>query len=178
MSGPKPEWMVVLRSAVFGSPKVGFRMSHKLKVIFDDPGDGWVCVKLSCGVEIADIIACYTPYDSFLDLVDALYNLFLYEGEWRVSWNEAPVECELRFRKTGNLVNFELLEFPDHRRELQRAESRLKAKGSYDEIAIPFWRALRNLQGRFSSEELHTRWHRAFPSKELEELTFILRSAS
>ena len=153
-------------------------MSHKLKIAFDDPGDGWVGLKLICGGEVAEIIASYTPYDSFLDLVNALYNLFLYEGEWRVIWNEAPVEYELRFRRTGNLVSLELVEFPDHRRELQEAQGRLKATGSYDEVAIPFWRALRNLEGKFSSEELHARWHREFPSKQLEGLTSMLRQAS
>src|SRR5206468_9446488 len=102
-------------------------MRDRLKVAFDDPGDGWVGLKLSRGGEMAEIIASYTPYDSFLDLVNALYNLFLYEGEWRVIWNQEPVECELRFHRTGNLVSLELVEFPDHRRELQRAESRLKA---------------------------------------------------
>ena len=153
------------------------RMSNKLKVAFDDPHDGWVGLKLSYGSETTGVIASYTPYDSFLALVDALYNLFLYEGEWRVVWNEAPGEREFVFRRTGNLVYLELVEFPDHRREL-RAEHQLKASGSYEEVAIPFWRALKNLQGRFSAEELQDRWHRAFPSKELEGLTSMLRQVS
>jgi hypothetical protein len=159
-------------------PYSWYSMSEKLKVVFDDPESGWVGLKMSCGDEVADIIASYTPYDSFLDLVNALYNLFLYEGDWRVVWNEEPVERELRFYRVGNLVSLELLEFPDHRRELERAASRLKVNGSYQEVAIPFWRALRNLQGRFSPEELDGRLHRKFPSKEIEGLTSILRQAS
>jgi len=153
-------------------------MSDKLKVVFDDPGDGWVGLKLSRDGEVADIIASYAPYDSFLDLVDALYNLFLYEGEWKVIWNEAPVEYEVCFGRAGTLVSLEVLEFPDRRREIQRAQSRLSASGSYEDVAVPFWRALRNLQGRFTTEELNARWHRPFPSKEIDGLMALLRTAS
>jgi len=152
-------------------------MSDKLKVAFDDPEAGWVGLKLSRDGEMAEIIASYTANDSFLDLVNVLHNLFLHEGEWKVIWNEEPAVCELRFHRTGNLVNMELVELPDYRRELCRAESRFKASGSYEEVGIPFWRALRNLQGRFTAEELHARWHREFPSKEINALTSILRQS-
>jgi hypothetical protein len=42
---------------------------------------------------------------------------------------------------------------------------------------IPFWRALRNLQGRFSIEDLNRRWHRDFPWREIERLTLLLKEA-
>lgn len=151
-------------------------MSNKLKVVFDEPGNGWVGVKLSCGDNATEIIASYTPYDSFLDLVNALHNLFLYEGEWRVIWNEQPVEHEFRFRRSADLVSLEALSFFDHRRNVESPNRWLTARGSYEEIAIPFWSALRNLQGRFSPEDLRLRWHRDFPSKEIESLTSLLHS--
>jgi len=152
-------------------------MSNKLKVAFDGPQDGWVEVRISCGGEDANIIASYTPHDSFLDLVNALYNLFLYESESKVVWNEGQSESEMRFRKTGSLVSLDVVEFPDHRRDLQ-PQSRLKVCGTYEEVAIPFWRALRELQGRFSPEELNAKWHRDFPSKQIEGLTSMLRQSS
>ena len=152
-------------------------MSNKLKVAFDDPQDGWVGLKLSCGEEVADIIASYTPHDSFLDLVNALYHRFLYEGESKVIWNEEHAEYELVLSRVGSLLSLDLMEYSNHRRELQPVQ-RLRFSGSYEEVALPFWRALRDLQGRFSSEELRGRWHRDFPSKEIEGLTLILQQAS
>ena len=151
-------------------------MFSTLRVAFDDPSDGWVGLKLMNAGEEIEIIASYTPHKSFLDLVNALYSVFLYEGEWRVVWNEEPMESEFLFRRNGSVVYLELLRFPDHRRVLQ-AISSFKLQGSYEEVALPFWRALRNLQGRFSCAELNIRWHRDFPWKEIEELTSMLKPA-
>ena len=151
-------------------------MSEKLKIAFDDPADGWVGLKLMRANEVIQIIASYTPHDSFLDLIDALYNLFLSDGEWKVIWSEEPSEIELSFRRAGNLVSVEVLKFPDYRRGTEPV-SLFTLSGSYDEIAIPFWRALRSLQGRFSSEELNARWHRKFPWNEVENLTSLVRPA-
>ena len=152
-------------------------MPEKLKVTFDDPADGWVQLKVWSNNEVVRIVAGYTPYDSFRDLVDALYNRFLYEGESKVIWNAQPIEFELRFGRSGSVITLDVLEFPCYRRYEQPTMNRLSSSGSYDEIAVPFWRALRNLQGRLSTEELRARWHRDIPAKEIEGLTSLLRKA-
>ena len=156
---------------------LGSECLRNLKVVFDDPADGWVGLKLSQGNEVVEVIASYTPYDSFLDLIEALYNLFRYEGDCKVIWNEEPKESEFRFRRNGSVVSLDVLEFPDHRRVLQPT-SRFKTTGSFEEVALPFWRALRSLQGRFSVDELNVRLHRNFPQKEMEGLTSILNVSS
>jgi hypothetical protein len=53
-------------------------MDQKLKVSFDDPDKGWVCLTIEYGVDSAAIIASYTPYDSFLDLTNALLLDFIH----------------------------------------------------------------------------------------------------
>ena len=153
-------------------------MSEKLRVQFDNPSDGWVGLTLSLGNGSVTIIASYTQHDSFLNLVDALHNLFLYDGQVRTTWNGEPVEYELQFAKSGALVSLEVLEFPDHRRGVTAGTSLLHVRGSYEDVAIPFWRALRNLQGRLTAAELSARWHRPFPSKEIDDLAAVLRRAS
>ena len=90
---------------------------------------------------------------------------------------EEPIESEFCFRRKGALVSLDILEFPDQRRVVQPT-SRFKIKGTYEEVALPFWRALRSLQGRFSADELNTRWHRNFPWKEIQVLTSMLRASS
>ena len=152
-------------------------MTAKLRVAFDDPTDGWMGLRLSNAFETIEIVASYTPHDSVLDLVNALYNLFLYEGEWKVIWNEEPIESEFCFRREGSLVSLDVLEFPDHSRSSEPT-SRFTINGSYEEIAIPFWRALRDLQGRFSGEELNLQWHRSFPWREIDELTSMLQTSA
>jgi hypothetical protein len=62
-------------------------MNQKLKVSFDDPDHGWVCLTINCGDDSAAIIASYTPSDSFLDLTNALvytglYSFILKRNHW------------------------------------------------------------------------------------------------
>jgi len=67
--------------------------------------------------------------------------------------------------------------FPDrHRRIARSGEKELEITGSYEEICVPFWRALRSLQGRFSAEELDARWHRPFPWKDIDQLTSAIKT--
>jgi hypothetical protein len=150
-------------------------MNQKLKVSFDDPEHGWVCLTINCGDESAAIIASYTPSDSFLDLTNALYDLLHYDGEATVVWHEEPAETELRFFRTKELVRLEVWIFFDHRREPGKGEKEFEVSGSYSEICLPFWRALRSLQGRFSADELGARWHRPFPWKEIDLLTKAIK---
>jgi len=150
-------------------------MPDRLKVAFNDPEHGWVGLTISRGGERVTIVASYTPSDSFLDLANALHNLFLYSGEAKVILHSGSTEYELRFSREGEVVRLEAWEYPDRLRDAGRGERFFEASGSYEGVCIPFWRALRNLQGRFSAEELNARWHRPFPAKEIDGLTSLLR---
>ncbi len=151
--------------------------SSKLKVTLDDPEHGSIYLLISYGEAAATIWASYTPYDSFLDLADGLRHLLIYECSAVVNWSEEPSEYELRFNRKGEVINLEICYYPDHRRNAGRGESVLAAAGTYQEICMPFWRALRNLQGRFTAEELDRRWHRPFPFREIDRLTAEIKKA-
>ncbi len=147
-----------------------------LKAAFDDPEHGWVGLTMSRGAETVTLNASYTPRDSFLELADALYNLFLYDGEAKVVWNSGATDYELRFSREDEVVRLEACAYPTRVREVGTGERLFEASGSYEDVCVPFWRALRNLQGRFPVEELNARWHRPFPSKEVAGLTSLLRA--
>jgi hypothetical protein len=150
-------------------------MKQKLKVRFDNPEHGWVGLTISQGEEPLTIVASYTPSDSFLDLTNALHNLLCYLVGGVVTWHEEPAETEIRFSISGEEVELEVYFFSDRRRDYGRGERELVITGSYEEICLPFWRALRSLQGRFSAEELDSRWHRPFPWKEIDLLTAAIK---
>ena len=146
-------------------------MKEKLKVSFDNPEHGWVGLFINYGEEAITIIASYTPSDSFLDLTNALYTLLYYPIEATIVLNEEPAETELRFSASSGIVRLEVYTFPDTQRIACSGKRILEISGSYEEICVPFWRALRGLQGRFSAKELGARWHRPFPWKDIEQLT-------
>jgi hypothetical protein len=151
-------------------------MHDRLKVAFDNLQHGWVALSISYGDKKVMIIASYTPSDSFLDLTNALHGLLQYEGQMTITWHEEPGEFDMRFLQRGKVIRLEIVGYPDHGRGSIDGEIALDISGVYEEMCIPFWRALRDLQGRFTAEELETRWHRPFPSKELSLLTEAIRN--
>ncbi|WP_133296159.1 hypothetical protein [Zooshikella ganghwensis] len=119
----------------------------------------------------------YTPYDSFLELINALHDIKTCSGfvEKKVTFNTEPLEYDFCFTKSEGVVSLEIKDYKDYRRA-GNTEAMFAVKGSYDEICIPFWRGLRKLKGKNSQEELDRAWHRAFPLLELEKLTSKLKS--
>ena len=145
-------------------------MQSNLKIAFNDLEHGWVRLTISSGVETFTVVASYTPSDSFLDLTNALHSL-LRDGQAKVMWNCEPPEYEMLFSSGGSDISLQIYEYSDYRRGNERGEQVFAVSGTYKDICIPFWRALRDLQGRFSAEELDSRWHRPFPSREIDLLT-------
>jgi hypothetical protein len=145
-------------------------MQPKLKVAFDDLEHGWVRLTISYSVETFIIVASYTPRDSALELTNALHSL-LSDGQAKVTWHCEPPEYDMWLFRSGSNVSLEIHEYSDYRRGIERGEKAFALSGTYEEICLPFWRALRDLQGRFSAEELNFRWHRPFASRDIGLLT-------
>ena len=146
-----------------------------MKIEFGEPRHGWISVCIECGGRAIEFDASYI-YPSFWELISALHVLATTSCERTANWALEPAEFEMRFERnqTGDLT-FWLTEFADDRRLSTSAYSRLKYSGSYVDVCVPFWRALRGIQGRYSPEEWAGRWMGAFPYAELDGLTTMLR---
>lgn len=141
-----------------------------LEVVFDDPAAGGIRLVVRGGGESVEIEATYL-YNGFLELTLALHRLLFTQGESVVMWQAEPREYEMRFLRIEKAVYLEVEAFPDSRRSANRGERLLFVTGTYDEICLPFWRALRSLQGRFSEVELQARWLGPFPWNEINKLS-------
>ena len=120
---------------------------------------------------VLEINASYV-YDTFLPLVDALTVLAAGPGEATVVWQCEPGEYQFDFARKGNTVALRVLSHPNMGRSVfDKPEPELSLTGSYEEVCLPLWRALRHLQGLFSKAEWEARWQRPFPSAELNRLT-------
>ncbi len=125
------------------------------------------------GNEILTDSISYTPYDSFGDLILAL-DSFREEyqtcDECKVILNTEPYEYELKFSGTNHCINLSIESYSSHERNAA-GEKIYTVMGNYSEICIPFWRALRSLQGLYSDKDFKEMWYKEFPSKELDTLT-------
>ena len=150
---------------------------NKPSVIFGDPKLGWINVSLqfanqTFSMEDSDI------YNPFFPLVDALLQLHTAPGQSVVNWTVEPTEYDMHFSRVDETVTLDILAWPDSSRNDFHQENVFSASGSYDEICLPFWRALRGLQGRFSAADLEERWEDLFPQRELNALTVALGKAA
>jgi hypothetical protein len=147
---------------------------NKLKVEFDEPNVGGIWLTLKYGAETVNISATYI-YNSFFPLVEALYRLKNAPGEGTVVWQCEPSEYEFQFSRQNLTISLQVLLFPDSSRSIfDKQEPKLSITGSYNEVCLPFWRALRQLQGRYSDDEWEVRWQSPFPRRELDLLTVAL----
>ena len=146
-----------------------------LKVHFDDPSCGWVELAIKSDDVEVRIVGSYSPEDSFLGLINALQAMLQTQGRQIVTWFEEPQEVELCFQRTVELITLTIERFSDHRRVEHSGKTVLESSGTFAEICLPFWRALRNLQGRRTVQEMRQGWHRDFPHAELDRLTAAIK---
>ncbi len=146
----------------------------KLHVSFGEPDAGWIRVSLQHEADVIQIGASYI-YSSFHSLTEALIRLKNGADEAVVVWQCEPSEYEMRFGYRDGIVDLQVLLFPGPERSIfDEPNPKLTINGTYEEVCLPFWRALRQLQGRFSEEEWQARWHGPFPCRELDLLTATL----
>ena len=141
-------------------------MGSRLKVQFDDPQHGWMALTIQSDVGVATLNMSVVGFDTLDEMVEALHALITGDHYRSVRIMEEPTVCELQFRREDGTMRLELHRlFPRNHRQTIFGDS-----GSIAEICLPFWRALRNLQTRFSTEEFGVRWHRPFPLSGMEKL--------
>jgi hypothetical protein len=133
-----------------------------IKATLGDPNHGWVVLSLQAPSAEVEIVGSYAPGDSFLELIRALDDMLHEGGERTVTWYEEPQETDLCFVGRANRVQLTVRRFRDHRRTKGGGRVLLDVAGSFEQVCLPLWRALRSLQGRFSQQDLDARWHKNF----------------
>lgn len=145
----------------------------QLHVTLGGPEAGWMLLTIRNGKQWLEIYVS-AIYPSLFTLAEALLSLLTVQGEQIVTWTCEPAEYDMVFVRNGDTVGLNIRAFPDSRRSKFVRNSVLAASGEYSEICLPFWRALRGLQGRFTESELSERWPGRFPDQILSTLTATL----
>lgn len=144
-----------------------------MRVSFGEPNSGGLTVELSDDETGVSFFASYV-YACLETLVKALYLVLVADGMETVVWFAEPIEYEMRFARKGDIVSLTVLEYPDHLRPMGGGTQLLYLSGNYQQIALPFWRALRGIQGRCSSKEWEREWGRPFPVEDMSKWTVAL----
>lgn len=146
-------------------------MSEKLRVSFNSPQCGWMSFELRAGGQSLAETVSYTPYDSLVDLINALIKLLEDDAALTVKWAHNPDELDFNFSASGVSVKLEVVRYRDHLRAEGAGERVFSYAGSRLDVYHPFWKALRDLQGDIEVDEFARNWRREFPESELRRLT-------
>ena len=151
----------------------------KLKVWFEDPRDFVIAPTSELPLEVW-VPADHIVYPTLEELAGGLSNLLSYGGAADVHCEDLPWVRILRFARSGTDCTLQIDVYRDCRRLPGPPDKTvLHATGSVNEIIAPFWRALSNLQGRYSELELSSHLSRhGFPAKETEMLGQLLKNHS
>lgn len=122
---------------------------------------------------VVTLLVSYVLYNTLDELVDGLHALTTGDHYRSVRIFEEPTSCELRFRRENELIRFELWRFSSYSQIRSRKPGQMlfEIEGTLAEICLPFWRALRNLQTRFSEDEFQRRWRYPFPGSGMQKLS-------
>lgn len=151
-------------------------MRQPFKVSFESPQSGWMSVRLSVGEQNLLLAASYAPYDSLRDLIAGLSSLLTGSTELTVRWNCEPEEYDFKMVTEGDQVRFDVIRYPDHQRIQGTSQVVFSLQGSKLDTCLPFWKELRDLHRRSSTDVFDKNWRRKFPQHEMQRFTKLIRS--
>jgi hypothetical protein len=120
-----------------------------ITITYQPPQHGWLLLQLTVNDQVVEIDASDVPHNPVEGLICALASSA--QGTpASVWWHSEPDGYFLNFNPTGGDVELSVdFAFDSNR---ARAQTVLKAKGSREQILMPFWRFLRQFQSHGYSE--------------------------
>ena len=154
-------------------------MNNTLRVSFESPQSGWMSFGLEAGAESLSTVASHEPYNSLRDLIEVLSAVLSEEADSKqsVRWNCEPDELDFNLTTEDQRTQFSVVHYPDHHRRQDESRVVFSLHGSKLEVCLPFWKALRDLHRRISTDEFTKNWRREFPQREMQRFTKIVRNA-
>jgi len=146
-------------------------MRHTLDVSIESPQSGWMSLRLRDGARAFVAVMSHAPADSLAELMHGLTVLLSGDADVTVKWNAEPEEYDFDFKSRGESVELRVVHFPGHQRAKNSERVVFAFDGSVRELCLSFWRELRELRERRVADVFEQNWRRAFPERELRELT-------
>ncbi len=133
----------------------------RLHVTLGDPEAGWLPISISGQGGEIEIVASYTPEDSFTDLVRSVMATYRTGESTSVELNEEPKIVLLTFTRDGDALEIE-----------QRDEdgSKVVVRSSFESGCRELARQFKFLLERVGYEGFARKWHHRPPRREIREL--------
>jgi hypothetical protein len=147
-------------------------MSGKLEVSFNSPQCGWMSIGFEDETSEFHTTTAHAPYSGVLsELLETLVKL-LGDDDFNHSlkWNRDPEEFDFIFKREGENVLFEIIEYPTSERDLSKSEKVYFYVGDAKQFAEAFYITFAQLFAERNIDEFEDNWHQKFPLEEFEKL--------
>ena len=147
-------------------------MKTQIEVSFNSPQCGWMSIGFNDGVSEFHTTTAHAPYSGILgELLETLTDLLEEEDFDRIlKWNRNPEEFDFVFKRDGENVLFEIVEYPTAARDLTKGEKVYAYVGETKQFAGAFYETFRQLYEERNIDEFEDNWHQKFPLAEFEKL--------
>jgi hypothetical protein len=145
----------------------------KLEVSFNSPQCGWMSIGFDDGVGEFHTTTAHTPHSRALsEILKGLTSLIEGEAEkdeFTIEWSRNPEAYDLRFKREGENVQFEVVEFPTFDRLGSESETVFFYEGNTKDFCIAFAETFNQLYEDRDTDEFEFNWRQPFPFEEYEE---------
>lgn len=147
-------------------------MTGKLEVSFNSPQCGWMSIGFYDGAIEFHTTTAHRPYSGVLpEILSALGELLENEKfSTVVRWNRDPEEFDFVFKREGESVLFEIIEFPTEERNPENGEKVYAYVGETRQFVEAFYETFAQLYAERNVDEFEQNWHHQFPLEEFRDL--------
>ena len=147
-------------------------MANKLEVSFNSPQCGWMSIGFDDGVSEFHTTTAHTPHSHALsDILRGLTSLLeskTDKDEFVIEWSRNPEAYDLRFRREGEIVYFQVIEYPTFNRLKAESETVFSYQGNVNEFCAAFAETFNQLYEDRDTDEFEFNWRQPFPFEEFE----------
>ncbi len=142
-------------------------MKHKLEVSFNSPQCGWMSIGFTDGENEFHTTTAHTPHSRALSEILACLSALLEANgeteEFSVAWSRNPEAYNLFFTRAGQVIFFQVVEYPTHEHLQNEGEIVFSYHGNAKEFCQSFYETFAQLYEDRDTDEFEFNWRQPFP---------------
>lgn len=155
-------------------------MENKLEVSFNSPQCGWMSIGFDDGKSEFHTTTAYTPHSQALsEILKGLSSLLEARSPkdmFKIEWSRNPEAYNLFFRRDGETVFFQVVEYPTFSRVDNDGEIVFSHNSGVKDFCESFYQTFAQLYEDRETDEFEFNWRQPFPFEEFAELENKLKN--
>ena len=155
-------------------------MTNKLEVSFNSPQCGWMSIGFDDGVSEFHTTTAHAPHENALsEILKSLSSLIddkRGELEFKIAWSRNPEQYNLFFRRSGEIVFFQVVEYPTIKNLKEEGEIVFSYFGNVKKFCESFYRTFEQLYEDRETDEFELNWRQPFPFEEYDDFQHKIKN--